>query len=95
LKDAPSGISLAKQLRKRATGATETYVAYGSSEALFKICAQQADYDIPQIKEKMPTPLSPTGEELGVGSSWWYKGTFDNPRLHLKQRRSYIPSPLC
>jgi cytochrome b pre-mRNA-processing protein 3 len=78
LKDAPTGINLARQLRKRVSATTETYVAYGSTEALYKICAAQANYDIPQRREKDGVvPTSPTGEEIGVGDGWWYTGMFD------------------
>jgi cytochrome b pre-mRNA-processing protein 3 len=75
LQKTPTGIALAKQLRKMSVGTTETYLAYGSTESLYKICAAQANYDIPQIREKGGiVPKSPTGEELGVGDSWWYNG---------------------
>ncbi|KAF2434471.1 hypothetical protein EJ08DRAFT_730691 [Tothia fuscella] len=90
LKDAPTAISLAKQLRKRATGATETYVAYGSTEALFKICAQQADYDVPQVKEKVPTPISESGEELGVGEGWWYKDVYLTPTFNTWAQVTFL-----
>jgi hypothetical protein len=84
---------LAQRIRKRAAGATEIYVAYGSTEALFNICAQQADYDIPEVKEKIPTPLSPTGEELGIGDSWWYKGNIQSPSHTLQRSLDESPSP--
>ena len=75
LKSAPTAISLAKQLRKRATGTTETYVAYGSTESLFKTCAEQADYDIPQVRERRGlAEKSAEGEDLGIGQGWWYSG---------------------
>ncbi|MCJ1398324.1 hypothetical protein MMC11_001522 [Xylographa trunciseda] len=65
---------LAQELRKRAPEATETYVAYGVSEALVKECAKQADYSIPQAKEKgVEIPKTKDGEDLGVGTGWWYE----------------------
>ncbi|MCJ1286990.1 hypothetical protein MMC26_006337 [Xylographa opegraphella] len=65
---------LAQEFRKRAPETTETYVAYGVSEALVKECAKQADYSIPQAKEKgVEIPKSQNGEDLGVGIGWWYE----------------------
>jgi hypothetical protein len=91
LKDAPTAVQLARQLRKRATGTTETYVAYGSTESLYKLCAAQANYDIPQRREKDGiVPTSPTGEELGVGDGWWYTGTISDFHDHLRTARPSI-----
>ncbi|MCJ1434922.1 Protein cbp3, mitochondrial [Xylographa pallens] len=65
---------LAQEFRKRAPETTETYVAYGVSEALVKECARQADYSIPQAKEKgVEIPKAQDGEDLGVGTGWWYE----------------------
>ena len=67
--------SIAKELRKRASSVTETYVAYGVCENLVKECARQADYTIPQAHEKdVPVPKTKDGEDLGVGKGWWYEG---------------------
>ena len=66
---------LAQEFRKRAPETTETYVAYGVSEALVKECAKQADYSIPRAKEKgMEAPKTKDGEDLGIGTGWWYEG---------------------
>ncbi|KAI9815528.1 MAG: Protein cbp3, mitochondrial [Pycnora praestabilis] len=65
--------TIAKELRKRATNATETYVAYGVAEKLMKECAKQANYSIPQAAEKgVEIPKTKEGEDLGVGEGWWY-----------------------
>ncbi|KAI9826346.1 MAG: Protein cbp3, mitochondrial [Thelocarpon impressellum] len=67
-------VKLAKELRRRAGRATETYVAYGVTEKLYKECARQADYSVPQAKDKaVPVPKTNTGVDLGVGDGWWYK----------------------
>ena len=67
--------SIAKELRKRASVSTETYIAYGVCENLVKECARQADYKIPQRQEKnVDIPKSQDGEDLGVGEGWWYHG---------------------
>jgi len=72
LKDAPTAVKLASQLRKRFTATTETYVAYGVTENLFKTCSAQADYEI-QRDSDGEVPKTITGEELGVADGWWYK----------------------
>ncbi len=67
---------LAREVRKSAPGVTETYVAYGVAEELFKESARQADYSIPQVKEKdAEIPKSKDGEDLGVGKGWWFEST--------------------
>ena len=66
--------SIAKELRKRATNTTETYVAYGVCEKLVKECARQADYTIPQARDKnAEVPKTKDDEDLGVGTGWWYE----------------------
>ena len=76
---APS-LSIAKELHKRASSVTETYVAYGVCEALVKECARQADYTIPQAQEKdVDVPKTKEGEDLGVGTGWW----FDSEQIWL------------
>ena len=74
---------MAMELRKRAPSLTETYVAYGVCEVLVKECARQADYTIPQAREKnVEIPKTKDKEDLGVGTGWWFdsKGNFS---LHL------------
>jgi cytochrome b pre-mRNA-processing protein 3 len=73
LKDAPPRVKLATELRKRFKSTTETYVAYGSTEELFKTCAAQAEYKIVRDKDGM-APKTATGEEIGESDSWWYNG---------------------
>lgn len=69
-----SSISIAKEIRKRYTGVTETYVAYGVCENLVKECARQADYTIPQAHEKKAEiPKTKDQEDLGVGTGWWFE----------------------
>lgn len=67
-------IGLAKGLRARAGNFTETYVAYGVCDRLVKECARQADYTIPQAREKnVEVPKTKDGEDLGVGTGWWFE----------------------
>lgn len=67
---------LAREMRKRASAATETYVAYGVTEKLFKECSRQAGYTIPQALEKGgKAPKTAAGEDLGIGTGWWYEST--------------------
>ena len=73
--------NLAKAVRQRASAVTETYVAYGACESLVKECAAQADYSIPQSREKgVEIPKTKDGEDLGVGKGWWYEGI---PQSHV------------
>ncbi|ORX96435.1 ubiquinol-cytochrome C chaperone-domain-containing protein [Clohesyomyces aquaticus] len=60
-------------LRKRAPLMTETYVAYGATQQLFKECARNGDYVIPQALEKNgEIPQDEDGTHIGVGKGWWY-----------------------
>ena len=65
---------LAIEARKRLPSVTETYVAYGVTEKLVKECGRQAAYSIPQRNDKDASiPKTKEGEDLGVGSGWWYE----------------------
>lgn len=62
---------------------TETYVAKEIGETLFKECARQADYTIPQAFEKSgEVPKNDATEDIGQGTGWWY----DSKSMHI----SYI-----
>lgn len=75
---------IAQEVRKLAPAATETYVAYGVCETLVRECARVADYKIPQRGQKdaagqkdaegqpAKVPTTKDGEEIGVGTGWWY-----------------------
>ncbi len=66
---------MASEVRKRASGLTETYVAYGSTERLYKSCAAQADYTVPNAADRaVELPKTKDGVDRGVGSGWWYSG---------------------
>ncbi|KAL1305649.1 hypothetical protein AAFC00_007243 [Neodothiora populina] len=58
------------QKTMRAT--TEPYVAYGATEDLFSKCAVAGDYTIPAVKAGEEPPRTAKGEDLGVGTGWWY-----------------------
>lgn len=78
---------LAKSLRSAAKSTTETYVTYGLTESLFKSCAAQAPYTIPDDQRmgvytgKGP-PKNSRQEDVGVpdpavvlgqgARSWWF-----------------------
>ncbi len=71
------GIKAVVELKKAAGRATETYTAYGVTENLYKECALQATYEIPQAtKVDEETPKTANGEDLGVGEGWWHTGIF-------------------
>ena len=66
-------VTIAEQLRKRASTATETYTAYGACEKLIKECARQAQYNIPEEqRKKVYIPKPEDGEDIGRGQGWWY-----------------------
>ena len=73
---APEGFSqLAASLRTSSAlrGTTEPYIAYGSTEDLFRTCAAQCNYTIPSIlaTPPEPAPKNAGGEDIGVGEGWW------------------------
>ena len=87
--------TIAKELRKRATHTTETYVAYGVCEKLVKECARQADYTIPQARDKnAEIPKTKDDEDLGIGTGWWYESKHASPLrwLSYSQNRCINPS---
>jgi cytochrome b pre-mRNA-processing protein 3 len=75
---------LAQTLQRTVPAATKTYTIYGQTEALFKSCAAQADYTIPQdqrmniLTGKGPVKeASQEGAELGHPlpenkQAWWF-----------------------
>ncbi|KIW20927.1 hypothetical protein PV08_01506 [Exophiala spinifera] len=75
----PLATRVAQSLRKTAQGTTQTYITYGETETLFKSCAAQADYTIPEdqrmgiLTGKGP-PKTADGVDLGhrVGDTWWF-----------------------
>jgi len=82
---------LAQEFRKRAPETTETYVAYGVSEALVKECAQQANYSIPQAKEKgLEITQTKDGEDLGVGTGWWYEAMGLTPTFNTWAQITFL-----
>ena len=54
---------------------TEPYIAYGSTEDLFRECARQCNYTVPSRLSTPPTdpPRTVAGEDLGQGEGWWYR----------------------
>ncbi|PLN83252.1 hypothetical protein BDW42DRAFT_192356 [Aspergillus taichungensis] len=65
---------LAQALMPRPGSSTENYVAYGMTQKLFEACSTQADYSIPQVAQKgAQVPKTEGGEDLGVGTGWWYE----------------------
>ncbi|KAF2138230.1 uncharacterized protein K452DRAFT_256336 [Aplosporella prunicola CBS 121167] len=63
---------VAEQLRQRAGASTETYVAYGATELLFRECAAQAAYRVERDADG-EAPKTAKGEDLGVGEGAWYQ----------------------
>ena len=76
----PLGRTLAKEFRKRASNLTETYFAYGVCDRFVKECSRQADYTIPQAREKnVEVPKTKDKEDLGVGTGWWFDSKHFSP----------------
>lgn len=62
-------------------GITESYTAFGATEAMYKECARHADYKITKpADEDVEVPKTKDGEDLGVGGGWWHEGTFYSSR---------------
>ncbi|KAI4727713.1 hypothetical protein E4T49_04561 [Aureobasidium sp. EXF-10728] len=74
--DASTMQKFAQRMRaqKQMKAATEPYVAYGATEDLFRACARAGDYTMPTVAEGEEPLRSAKGEDLGVGSGWWYEG---------------------
>ncbi|KAK3701416.1 Serine carboxypeptidase 3 [Vermiconidia calcicola] len=68
--------SFAASVRQSETlrSTTEPYVAYGSTEDLFRICSQQCSYTIPNALKTPPEPAPKNAalEDVGEGEGWWY-----------------------
>ncbi|KAI5249418.1 hypothetical protein E4T43_00664 [Aureobasidium subglaciale] len=73
--DASAMQKLAQRMRaqKQMKAATEPYVAYGATEDLFRACARAGEYSMPTVAEGEEPLRSAKGEDLGVGSGWWYE----------------------
>lgn len=70
------------QAKKREDDVFRNYDAINSTEFLFKECASQADYIVPQAFErKGKIPKTAAGEDIGEGSGWWYESMYNAPRL--------------
>jgi hypothetical protein len=68
---AAEGLSQSKQTG----GVIGTYTAYGATKELYKECARQADYKVPQAQDSdAEMPKTEDGEDLGVGEGWWHTG---------------------
>ncbi|KAK3634044.1 Serine carboxypeptidase 3 [Elasticomyces elasticus] len=53
--------------------AVEPYIAYGSTEDLFRACSAQCSYTIPSVlaTPPEPAPKNAAEEDVGVGEGWW------------------------
>ncbi|KAL3419105.1 hypothetical protein PVAG01_09327 [Phlyctema vagabunda] len=68
----PLRLKAAQEIQKSTGASAETYTSYGSTEILYKECAKQATYSIPQAKdEDAEMPKTEDGEDLGIGEGWW------------------------
>ncbi|KAK7732062.1 Serine carboxypeptidase 3 [Botryosphaeria dothidea] len=81
--------AIAQGLHKRAGTSTETYVAYGGTEMLFRECARQADYKILK-DEDGDARKTEKGEDLGVGEGWWYEGLGLTPTFNTWAQVTFL-----
>jgi cytochrome b pre-mRNA-processing protein 3 len=101
-RSAEIGQKMAKSLRSRAKGTTETYITYGLTQTLFKTCSMQASYFIPEdqrtaiLTGKGP-PKTAGGEDLGVPdadapvpSQWWFNDLGMNPTFSTWSQVTYL-----
>lgn len=69
---------------QRAKGLAEPYVAERATETLFKECARQADYIVPQaFEKKVAIPTNEAGEHIGEGTGWWYESESSKTKTNL------------
>ncbi|KAI9762252.1 MAG: hypothetical protein M4579_000576 [Chaenotheca gracillima] len=67
--------NLAEKTRERAPQATETYIAFGVTDVLYRKCAKQANYMVPERTGKdkgQPPERTKEGVDIGIGEGWWY-----------------------
>lgn len=79
----PTSQKAAKAFKKLTGSTTETYSAYGATEILYKECARQADYTIPQAQSGEEMPKTEDGVDVGIGEGWWHTGTSSSTPSHL------------
>lgn len=92
------GTTLAQKLRSGPLKRTaDTYITYGLTEALFKTCALEADYSIPENQRQgLLTGSGPvktaSGEDLGQpeGSSWWHQEIGLEPTFSTWSQVTYL-----
>lgn len=73
---APQPLTDEAELQRKAMETSdlqEQMIAQDVAETLFKECARQADYTVPQAFEKEgEVPKNEAGEDVGQGTGWWY-----------------------
>jgi cytochrome b pre-mRNA-processing protein 3 len=101
-RSADIGQNLAKSLRSRAKGTTETYITYGLTQTMFKTCSKQASYFIPEdqrtaILTGRGPPKTASGEDLGVPdvdtavpSNWWFNDIGMDPTFSTWSQVTYL-----
>ena len=92
------GTTLAQKLRNGPLKRTaDTYITYGLTEALFKKCALEADYSIPENQRQGllsgdgPVKTA-SGEDLGQpeGKSWWFEEIGLQPTFSTWSQVTYL-----
>ncbi|THX35367.1 hypothetical protein D6D12_00369 [Aureobasidium pullulans] len=90
--DASTMQKFAQRMRaqKQMKAATEPYVAYGATEDLFRACARAGEYTMPTVAEGEEPLRSAKGEDLGVGSGWWYEELGLAPTFNTWAQITYL-----
>ncbi|KAI4766944.1 hypothetical protein E4T51_00134 [Aureobasidium sp. EXF-12344] len=90
--DASTMQKFAQRMRaqKQMKAATEPYVAYGATEDLFRACARAGEYSMPTVAEGEEPLRSAQGEDLGVGSGWWYEELGLTPTFNTWAQITYV-----
>lgn len=91
---------LAATLRRNAKSTTESYITYGLTEVLFKSCAAQAAYTVPEdlrmgIYTGKGPPKNARQEDVGVPediskNSWWFNELGLEPTFSVWSQVSFL-----
>ena len=66
--------------RNQSPGIGGSYVSYVATDHLFRECALQADYSVPEAFEpRAAIPTDEHGTHIGIGRGWWYESTCAPP----------------
>ncbi|KAI9723507.1 MAG: Protein cbp3, mitochondrial [Chrysothrix sp. TS-e1954] len=80
-----------RQHRAGTVGDSEHNKAIAATETLFKECARQADYFIPQAFEKgVEIPKTADATDIGQGTGWWYENLGLEPNFNTWAQVTFL-----